>query len=202
MDVPGPFFREPYHYQYLAGTVLPEVARARGRRLQLWSAGCASGGEAWSIAMVMEEARLPSLETTIVATERDPRLLAHASEAIYRDQDMRGVSAERRRRHFVRGQGPRSGLWRIIAALRDQVEFAELDLMAAWPERGAFDVVFCRDPIAELDVHDATRLARRFAEVLAPGGVMFLAGKSRIADVVPGVVAHGRGVYRKPLPLR
>lgn len=194
--MPGPFFREPYHYEHLARTVLPELARARGRRrLQLWSAGCASGGEAWSMAMIVEEAR-PSLATAILATEREPQLLAHASEAIYRDQDLRGVTTERRRRHFVRGQGPRSGLWRVIAPLRDQVEFVELDLMAAWPERGAFDVVFCRDAIAELPAHEATALARRLAGVLAPGGAMFLAAAARL-DGVPGVVAQGRGVYRK-----
>jgi chemotaxis protein methyltransferase CheR len=198
VDVPsGPFFREPYHYQHLARTVLPELARDR-RHLRLWSAGCATGGEAWSLAMVAQEARLASVETAIVATEREPRLLAHASEAIYRDQDMRGVNPERRRRHFVRGLGPRAGLWRVIAPLRDQVEFVELDLMAGWPERGAFDVVFCRDPIAALDAHDAARLARRLAEVLAPGGAMFLAAAALLTDNVAGVVAHGRGVYRRP----
>jgi chemotaxis protein methyltransferase CheR len=195
VDVPGVFFREPYHYELLARTVLPELARAR-RRLQLWSAG-ASGGEAWSMAMVVQEARLSSLETAIVATDHEPRRLAHASEAVYPDHDMRGVNAERRRRHFVRGQGSRSGLWRVIAELRDQVEFVELDLLGAWPERGAFDVVFCTGPITELPRHDAERLARRFAEVLAPGGAMFLAAPARL-DGIPGVVAQGRGVYRKP----
>lgn len=196
--MPGPFFREPYHYEHLVRTVLPELARARGRRrLQLWSAGCASGGEAWSMAMVVEEARPASLSTAILATEREPQLLALASEAIYRDHDMRGVTTERRRRHFVRGQGPRSGLWRVVAPLRDQVELVELDLGAAWPERGAFDVVFCRGPIAELPAPEATALARRFAGVLAPGGALFLAAAARL-DGVPGVVAQGRGIFRKP----
>jgi chemotaxis protein methyltransferase CheR len=149
------------------------------------------------MAMVVQEARLSSLGTAIVATDREPKLLAHASEAVYRDDDVRGVTSERKRRHFVRGQGPRSGLWRIVAALRDQVEFVELDLMGAWPERGAFDVVFCTGPIAELPAPDAVRLAHRFAGVLAPGGAMFLAAAAHL-DGIPGVAAHGRGVYRKP----
>lgn len=196
---PGPFFREPYHYELLARSVLPGLARSRGhRRLQLWAAGCATGEEAWSLAMVVQEARMP--ESAIVATDREPRLLARASEAIYRDDEMGGVSAERRRRHFVRGHGPRSGLWRIIAALRDQVELVELDLMGAWPARDGFDVVFCDRAIAALDPHGATRLARRFADVLAPGGVMVLAAAVSLADEVPGVVPYGRGVYRKLAP--
>src|SRR5689334_4975274 len=94
--VRGAFFREPYHCALFARSVLPELARRPGRCLQIWSAGCASGEEAWSIAMIVEEAALPC-EVAIVATDRDPAALARAGEAVYRDDQMRGVSAERRR---------------------------------------------------------------------------------------------------------
>jgi chemotaxis protein methyltransferase CheR len=195
----APFFREPYHCEVLARTVLPELARVRRRGLRLWAAGCASGAAAWSLAMVVQEARLPApLEVSIVATDGEPQLLARASEAVYRDDEMRGVNAERRRRHFVRGLGPRTGLWRVIAELRDQVEFVELDLHGAWPDRGAFDVVLCHDSIAALDAGGATRLAQRFAGVLAPGGAMLLARGATMPAEVPGVVPVGGGVYRKP----
>jgi chemotaxis protein methyltransferase CheR len=193
------FFRELDHYELLARSVLPELVRARGRgRLQLWSAGCSSGEDAWSLAMIVAEARLPpTLAVAIVASERDPRELARAIEAVYRDAEVEGVSAPRRRRHMVRGSGPRRGLWRVVASLRDQVELIELDLAGAWPERGAFDIVLCHEPIARLGGDAATRLAHRFVGVLAPGGVFL--GAPALSGELAGAVRHGPGVYRKPM---
>ncbi|HEY0989647.1 MAG TPA: CheR family methyltransferase, partial [Kofleriaceae bacterium] len=104
---PGAFFREPSHFELLARTVLPGLARTHsGGVARLWSAGCSSGEEAWSLAMVVEEAQLPAdLEVALLATERDPRSLARAGEGVYGDDAMGGVSVPRRRRHFVRGVG-------------------------------------------------------------------------------------------------
>ena len=195
---PGAFFREPYHFEVLARTVLPELARAGGRRIRLWSAGCSSGEEAWSLAMIVEEARLPpDLGAGIVASDSDPHALARASDAVYTDLRMARVTAERRQRHFVRGVGPRQGLWRVTAPLRDRVEFCALDLMGPWPARDPFDVVVCHDPIAALDPPGAARLVRRFAEILAPGGVMFLGANEAVPDGIAGLEVHGRAIYRK-----
>ena len=214
--MPGAFFSEPRQFELLVGGVLPELARAR-RRVRLWSAGCGAGEEAWSLAMVVEEAALPpEVEVEIVATEADRRALAIATEAVYRDDQMRAVSAERRRRHFVRGVGPRRGLWRVIAPLRDRVELCELDLDGPWrggapagaqagaragaqagAQAGArFDVVFCHAPVARRVPRDAEPLIRRLAEVLAPGGALFL-GRPAGPDGLPGFVRCAPGVYRR-----
>jgi chemotaxis protein methyltransferase CheR len=196
---PGAFFREPSHFELLASAVLPGLARLRdGGAVRLWSAGCSSGEEAWSLAMVVEEARLPpELEVSVLATDRDPRMLARAGEAVYGDDQMHGVSALRRRRHFVRGVGPRAGLWRVVAPLRDRVEFAAFDLMGPWPDRGAFDVVVCHGALAELSPRSAAHLVRRFADVLPPGGVMLLGPAGPAADEVPRLEPYGRAGYRK-----
>jgi chemotaxis protein methyltransferase CheR len=194
---PRAFFREPYQHELLARSVLPELARANGRRsLRLWSASCSSGQDAWSLAMIVEEAGVSPLEVTILATDRDPQALAHAGDAVYRDDEMSQVNLQRRRRYFVRGQGPRKGLWRVVAALRDRVEFDELDLLDPWPERGAFDIVFCHDLVAS-DARAAGRLVRRFADVLAPGGTLFLGDAAALSHDVPAVERYAAGVYRK-----
>jgi chemotaxis methyl-accepting protein methylase len=136
---PGAFFHEPRQFELLASGVLPELARTR-RRVRLWSAGCGAGEEAWSLAMIVAEAALPpEVEVEIIATDADRRALAIAAEAVYRDDQMRPVSAERRRRHFVRGVGPRRGLWRVIAPLRDRVELCELDLDGPGLDRPGLD---------------------------------------------------------------
>ena len=194
---PGAFFREPSQFELLARSVLPGLARATGA-VRLWSAGCSSGEEAWSLAMVVEEARLPAeLEVALLATDRDPHMLARAGEGVYGDAQMHGVSAQRRRRHFVRGVGRRAGLWRVVAGLRDRVEFVELDLLGPWPERGAFDVVVCHGALAELDARAAARLVRRFGDVLAPGGVMLLGPMRPMTDEMPRLERYGRDGYRK-----
>jgi chemotaxis protein methyltransferase CheR len=197
---PGAFFHEPRQFELLASDVLPELARAR-RRIRLWSAGCGAGEEAWSLAMVVEEAALPAgIEVEILATEADHRALAIAAEAVYRDDQMRPVSAERRRRHFVRGVGPRRGLWRVIAPLRDRVELCELALDGPWPVAVQnvlrFDVVFCHAPIARRGPRDADPLIRRLAGVLAPGGALFL-GRAAGPGALPGLVPCAPAVYRR-----
>jgi chemotaxis protein methyltransferase CheR len=193
---PGTFFREPRQFELLAGSVLP--ALAAGRRIRLWSAGCGTGEEAWSMAMIVAEATLPSaLAIDIVATDRDRWALQRAGQAVYRDDQMRRVSAERRRRHFVRGVGPRRGLWRVIAPLRDWVEIDELDLAGRWRQTAPFDAVFCGAPIAELDPREAHRLARRLAEVVAPGGALFLGRAPGSPDDLPGLAPCGLNAYRR-----
>jgi chemotaxis protein methyltransferase CheR len=206
---PGAFFHEPRQFELLATGVLPDLARAR-RRLRLWSAGGGAGQEAWSLAMVVEEAALaPEIEVEIVATDGDRRALAIAAEAVYRDDQMRPVSAERRRRHFVRGVGPRRGLWRLIAPLRDRVELCELELEldgtgldgtgldGTGLDGTGFDVVFCQTPIARLVPDDAARLIRRLAAVIAPGGALFLGRRPGAVAAIPGLVACAPGVYRR-----
>jgi chemotaxis protein methyltransferase CheR len=201
----GAFFGEPGQLELLANSVLPELGRRR-RRLRLWSAGCGTGEVAWSLAMTVAEARLPEaregreelegLEVEIIATDADPAAVARAAEAVYPEAELRQVSAARRRRHFVRGVGPRDGLWRVIAPLRDQVELYALDLAGPWPAGPAFDVVFAAPALARLVPAGARQLAGRFAEVLAPGGALFVGGALDLGDV-PGLVAWRPGVYRR-----
>jgi chemotaxis protein methyltransferase CheR len=193
----GAFFREPYHLEILSRTVLPGLARDRGRKhLRLWSAGCGSGETVWSLAMILAEADLPSsLDVTVLGTDADPALVARAREAVYTEHRMAGVSAERRRRHFVRGTGPRQGLWRVVAPLRDQVELAELDLAGPWPAMAPFDVVVCHDPAA-LGGDRAARLIGRLADALAPGGVLLLGATEAVPDR-PDLALEGRAAYRK-----
>jgi chemotaxis protein methyltransferase CheR len=195
----GAFFREPKQLALLASHVLPELARTGHRRIRLWSADCGAGEDAWSLAIAIEEADLPALAVDIVATDGDRRALAAAAAAVYRDDQMTGVSPERRHRHFVRGVGPRQGLWRVIAPLRDRVELSELDLAGPWPSAApserAFDAVFA--PVARLAPTEAHRLAYRLACVLAPGGALFLGRSPGAPDAVPGLAPYAPGVFRK-----
>jgi len=191
------FFREPHHFELLARRVVPELARRDGR-VRLWSAGCSSGEEPWTIAMVADEAGLaPPRDIRILATDIDTDVVARAGAAIYPDERMAQVSDARRRRYFERGVGARSGHWRIAAALRDRVAFRSLNLFDPWPMRGAFDVIFCRNVIIYFDAPSKARLVRRFADLLAPGGYLFLGHSESLIHDVPGLEPCGQTVYRK-----
>ncbi|HSR98098.1 MAG TPA: CheR family methyltransferase [Kofleriaceae bacterium] len=195
---PGAFFREAGHFELLARSVLPALARRRTGDVRLWLAGCASGEEAWSLAMIVEEAELaPELDVALIASDGDARMIARATEAVYGDGAMHGVSAARRQRHFVRGVGPRAGLWRVCASLRDRVDFVELDLLGPWPDRGAFDVVMCHGALAGMAPRTAARLVRRFADALAPGGVMLLGPVRPDSGEMPRLEPYGPAGYRK-----
>jgi chemotaxis protein methyltransferase CheR len=147
--------------------------------------------------MLVDEAQLAARVTvSILATDRDAAAVTTAGDGVYRDAQMRGVSADRRRRYFVRGVGPRAGQWRVVAHLRDCVEFVELDLMSPWPARTAFDVVTCHDALARLDARSAALVVRRFGDALAPGGVMLLGGPASPADL-PRLEPYGPDAYRK-----
>ena len=193
------FFREPHHFELLATRILPELARDATRaRLRLWSAGCSSGEEPWSLAMVLDEARLPARwDAKILATDIDTDVLARASEGIYADDRLAQLGAGRRERYFSRGTGARSGQWRIAELLRSRVAFRSLNLFDPWPMRRPFDVIFCRNVIIYFDEPSKQRLVRRFVDALAPGGYLFLGHSESLIHGVRGLEPRGHTCYRK-----
>jgi chemotaxis protein methyltransferase CheR len=168
------FFREPQHFDFLAARVLPACAEAG--RARIWSAGCSSGEEAYTIAMVMRET-IPDVErmdARVLATDISERVLARAREGVYEHELMRDVPVPLARKYFacVRQEAPRA--YRAGDALRALVRFARLNLMEAWPMRGPFDAIFCRNVMIYFDRPTQERLVGRFWELLAPGGHLFV----------------------------
>ena len=193
------FFREEHHFEYLTGTVLPALLRANAdtRRLRIWSAGCASGEEAWSIAMSVREC-LPadrSWKLEILATDVDSSVLAAAHAGVYPHARLQALSPFRRGRWFsVDGCAP--GHARVKDELRDDVRFASLNLIdEAWPISGRFDVVFCRNVVIYFDKATQCKVLERIADVVATDGWLFvghaesLFGNARFEHV-------GQTVYR------
>lgn len=166
------FFRESQHFDYLAATVLPAVA-AEGRAPRIWSAGCSSGEEPFTLAMVAREAMPAHLAdaTRILATDISARVLARAGEATYGAEIEADVERARLRRHFApAGEGG----WRVTDPLRRMVRFARLNLMGEWPMRGPFDAILCRNVMIYFDKPTQAALVDRFWELLPVGGHLFV----------------------------
>ena len=160
------FFREPAHFDYLATQIVPSVIAA-GRPLRIWSAGCSSGEEPYTLSMVLRETLPARHDFRILATDICTEVVAAAKRGTYTPRQMVDVSDARRKRWFT--PTPDGGA-SARPELRAPISFAHLNLMAPWPMSGPFDVIFCRNVMIYFDKPTVTRLVARFHDLLAPGG--------------------------------
>jgi chemotaxis protein methyltransferase CheR len=180
------FFREPAQFEALAAHLRAECA---DRPVTVWSAGCANGQEAYSLAMVLAASPLSSWR--VVATDISSRALARTAAGRYTERELRGLDPELRERHLH----PVDGGYEVSAALRENVEVRRHSLTGDSPPGapGCFDAIFCRNVLIYLQEHEATALLARFAAHLLPGQVLFLASSDAGGTVLPGFEAVRRG---------
>jgi chemotaxis protein methyltransferase CheR len=164
------FFREQAHFDFLLSTVVPAVVSA-GTPLRIWSAGCSSGEEPYTLSMVLRESLPPRYDFRILATDISTRVVASAKKGVYSAQQLGDVSQARRARWFT--PTPDGGA-QVQAELRAPISFAHLNLMAKWPMSGPFDVIFCRNVMIYFDKPTVTKLVARFYDLLTPGGHLFI----------------------------
>ena len=188
------FFREPHHFDHLRTQLLPRlVERARaGGRVRMWSAGCSTGPEPYSMALTVLGA-LPDAgarDVRLLATDIDPNVVARARAGLYSDAEMNDVPAALRTMFVQRA----SNGWQAGAQLRDWIAFRELNLLSNWPMQGKFDAIFCRNVCIYFDEETQARLWARFAEKLAPGGRLYIGHSERAATST--LTSDGLTIYR------
>jgi len=164
------FFREPAHFDYLLNVIVPAVV-ATGKPLRIWSAGCSSGEEPYTIAMVLRESLPARYDFRILATDISTRVVAAARRGHFTEAQLADVAPARRQRFFAPAA---DGGAMALPELRTPISFAHLNLMAAWPMSGPFDVVFCRNVMIYFDKPTVTRLVGRFHELLTTSGHLFI----------------------------
>ncbi|HEX5580706.1 MAG TPA: CheR family methyltransferase, partial [Gemmatimonadaceae bacterium] len=187
------FFREPQHFDFLRAKVLPAL---EGRPLRIWSAGCSSGEEPYTLAMVLRDT-LPARDadgSRILATDISARVLARARAATYTPEMLAELPPDLLRRHFAPAQG---GAHRVADPVRRMVSFARLNLMATWPMRGPFDAILCRNVMIYFDKPTQSRLVARFHDLLAPGGHLFVGHSESLTGLEHGFGYVQPAVYVK-----
>ncbi|HUP65007.1 MAG TPA: protein-glutamate O-methyltransferase CheR [Thermoanaerobaculia bacterium] len=169
------FFREPAQLQAFVGEIVPElVARRPGRKIRIWSAGCSSGEEAYTIAMLLTEHKwLDRASFEIFATDLNQAVLAKARKGVYRENAFRATSPELRERYFVQED---EHSWRILDSIRNRVQFGRLNLYDALRVSlvGALDVIFCRNVIIYFDEASKRAVVQGFYQRLLDGGYLLL----------------------------
>lgn len=181
------FFREEHHFRLLADQLIRPMAEGLrgGRRLRLWSAGCSAGQEPYSMAMTLlhhlpEAARL---NVRILATDIDPAILDRARAGEYPAEELQSIPEAYRALLADRAAGrpPAQGeRFRIPPQISGLIRFAELNLMRDWPLQGPFDAIFCRNVAIYFDKPTQARLWQRFADLLAPGGLLCIGHSERL----------------------
>ena len=192
------FFREAKHFEWLRQEVLPRLAARR--RVRIWSAGCSSGEEPYSIAIVLLEA-IPDLadwDAAILATDLSTEVLARARQGIYPASRLREVPPMLLGRHFTLVATKPERTYRVNDPVRRLVHFARLNLMGQWPMKGPFDVIFCRNVMIYFDRPTRQDLIARFYSILAPGGILFIGHSESLTGIDHSFRYVLPTVYRKP----
>ncbi len=195
------FFREAHHFEYLRESVIPEVMQrnAGSRRLRIWSAGCSSGEEPYSIAMTLLDAmpQIDSWDVRILATELDTDVFDKAAGGIYSQQDVCELSGQQLKAGFRKGRGSRQGMVRVAPEVRRLVTFRRHNLMHEWPMHGPFDIIFCRNVVIYFDKPTQQRLFNRFADIMAPDGHLFIGHSESLNSLSDRFKLIGRTIYRR-----
>jgi chemotaxis protein methyltransferase CheR len=172
------FFREPQHFELLRRRVLPALResaeqRAHDTSVSIWSAGCSTGEEPYTLSMVLRQALPPSWRCRITASDIDTAVLKTAERGIYSGHSLEEAPPDVRQRCFLRAPG--EDQWAVNPELRALVSFRRINLMEEpWPLEERFDAIFCRNVIIYFDRATQMRLFERFARQLAPGGHLFI----------------------------
>lgn len=194
------FFREPKHFDYLLQTAVPNLVETkRIRRLRVWSAGCSTGEEAYTLAMVLSEfaQRQPGFGFSVLATDISARVLETARRGVYSEEAVTPIPPTLKKKYFLKSKDSRR-MFRVVPELRATVEFRRGNLMDKDFEVGErLHVIFCRNVIIYFERSTQEALLKRLYRCLDPGGYIFMGHSETLNGLgVPLIQVHPT-VYRK-----
>lgn len=167
------FFRESEHLDYLRDEIITGLGNDQ---IRLWSAGCSSGEEPYSIAITLCEA-IPDIgkcDIKILATDISDRMMEQARQGLYGEDTLKGMPPQLKRKYFQKAEAGIGHRYRVVPLLQSMVCFAKLNLMDEWPMRGLFDVIFCRNVMIYFDKQTQEKLVKRFWSQLRAGGYLMV----------------------------
>ena len=199
------FFREPRHFDYLVSTVIPRLEQelATGRRsnkLRIWSAGCSSGEEPYSLAMLMTKhlSAENGWDLEVVGTDISTRVLEKAREGMYPLAKSSEIPKEYLQEFMLRGQGDSAHLMKVDAPLRKMVRFARLNLNGdSYPLDGQFDLIFCRNVLIYFDQASKQKVIAGLLRHLSPNGLLFVGHSENLTGISTEVRSVVSTVYAR-----
>jgi len=191
------FFREGHHFTRLVELLQP--AYAASRRIRIWSAGCSTGEEPYTLAMTLLKAFGPSASIQILATDLDTAVLDTAARGVYGIDRIDGLGDAWKRLAFLRGKGDNRNKVRIRPEVRELVTFTQMNLRDAdWPlEPGSFQAIFCRNVMIYFDKPTQREFLGRYHRLLEPEGLLFVGHSEALLDNTLGFHSLGQTIYRR-----
>ncbi len=198
------FFREPVHFDFLIETVLPKLQTLRHfdsrRILRIWSAGCSTGEEPYTLAMVLAEFQeaQPGFRFEILATDISTRVLEVARRAVYPLERIEPVAALYRKKYLLKGRDRQKAEVRIVPELRQRIRFGRLNFMSEdFGLQKKVDIIFCRNVIIYFDKPTQEKLMKKFCRYLNPGGYLFLGHSESLHGYSTPLEHVAPTIYRK-----
>jgi chemotaxis protein methyltransferase CheR len=194
------FFRESHHFVHFRTHVATQFAHANhgAGRLRIWSAGCSTGEEPYTIAMVLrkEIAAIARHDVRILATDIDTEVLAKGARGEYSAGALQEIPPEYR--HFLQSKTRGNAAGFVVdEALRSLITFRQLNLIGSWPMRGPFDAIFCRNVMIYFDNPTKKELVDRLTKLIRPGGWLYIGHSESLIGGHPGLELVGRTIYRR-----
>jgi len=188
------FFREEHHFVAL----VDDLRRRGAQPLRLWCNAASTGEEPYSLAMTVVEALGAGAQARLVCSDIDTKVLATAQRGVYAG-DARGLSAERLRRHFMRGTGPNAGSIRVRPELARLIEFRPFNLMSAnWSALGEpFDIVFCRNVMIYFDNATQRKVLERMHAAMKPGALLYVGHSENFTESRDLFRLRGKTIYER-----
>jgi chemotaxis protein methyltransferase CheR len=178
--------------------VFPELSKEAIRKIRVWSAGCSTGEEPYTLAMIfMEHMKSSSTDWQILATDLSTKVLKEAQRGIYSHEKVRAVSPDLLRKYFQKGINSHSGSYKVKKELRERIHFARLNLMESFPIKGPFDLIFCRNVMIYFDRVTQENLAARFHNVLKPRGLFFVGHSESLLGIEHNFKYLSPSIYQR-----
>jgi chemotaxis protein methyltransferase CheR len=189
------FFREKHHFEYLKTKLIPKLLKDNysNRKVRIWSAGCSTGEESYSIAMIIMDSipEVDQWDIKILATDIDSNVLAKAKSGIG------NIPAAYKKRWLKHGKGENAGLMKIANEIQKLISFRQLNLMNIWPMKGSFDIIFCRNVVIYFDKATQGILFNRFADMLKSDGHLFIGHSETLYKVSNRFNLLGKTIYQR-----
>jgi chemotaxis protein methyltransferase CheR len=198
------FFREKHHFEHFKKFELPKlIALAKsGKKVRIWSAGCSSGEEPYSIALTILS-KLPdarAYDIKILATDFNPNVLAVGIAGHYPADEMKDVERELREQWMDEINVDREKHLQLDDAVLRLVSFKQLNLMSTWPMKGTFHIIFCRNVVIYFDDQTQSRIWQRMMPLLDNSGMLYIGHSERVSGPATSQThCEGTTAYRKIL---
>ncbi|RJE75977.1 chemotaxis protein CheR [Pseudoalteromonas sp. MSK9-3] len=191
------FFRENHHFEHVSDTIIPALLESNktSKRVRIWSAGCSTGEEPYSIAMTLVGRFPASWDVKILATDLDSNVLAKAQQGIYEPVTITGLSPAQLKQFFLKSAD--GNAYRVKPQLQQMISFKRLNLLEKWPMKGPFDVIFCRNVLIYFDKKTKDNLFKGYHRMLAQDGHLFIGHSETMGKEHSEFKNLGKTMYKK-----